>query len=128
MQINDRIGNERSQLCAGNEIITIDLRVIDRLRANHLQDAVVFPDTSVELFGKKPGLHQIGNSQSGASRLIAIGGTDSALGGADPGAPFSQLPLFVECPMVWKNQMRAITDEQVLVDSDSDFSQPFYFI
>ena len=60
----------------------------------------------------------------GARCLVSVGWADSPFGGANPAA--AQLALLVEDPVIRQNKMRAIADEQVFVDVDSQFTQAIH--
>jgi hypothetical protein len=128
MQIHHCVGHERPQFRAGQKVIAIHLRIIDRSGPNRLQDAVIFADSGLQLFREQPRLHQIGNSQPGSRRLITVGRPDPALGRADLRITFAQLPLFIERAMIWQNQMRAVADQQILLDPDPDFALSLDFM
>ena len=79
----------------------------------------------LQLFREQNRLHQIGDAQSGARGLVAVGRTDAALGRADFRPPFAQFALFVEHAVIRQDQMRAIADEQILADLDAELAQAF---
>ena len=76
-----------------------------------------------EFFREQSRLHQIGNAQAGSRGFVAVGGTNAALGRADFRLAFAQLALFIERAMIRQDQVRAIADQQVLADLDSQLSQ-----
>src|ERR1700759_1542632 len=127
MKINNRVRDEGAQLFAGGEILLVNRIVIDRFRAERPQDAVVFLNLGLQLRGKKPRLHQIGNAQPSASGLVAVGGSNNALGGPNFNGAFSlaKFALHIEGEMIGQYQMSAVTEEQVPADLEPELAQAF---
>ena len=69
--------------------------------------------------GEYLGLHQIDHAQAGARRLVAVGGADAALGGADLVAALAHFALLVERAVIGQDEVRAVADQQVLADLDA---------
>ena len=57
MQINDRVGDERTQFFAGGEITFLDLAIIDRLGPERLKDAVIVANLGLQFFREENRLH-----------------------------------------------------------------------
>ena len=120
MQINDGVGDERAQEFSGREIRFVHRFVVDRLRAERAQNAVIFLNLGFEFFRKQPRLHQVGNAQTGPRRLVAIGRADAAFRRSDFGHALAQFTLFIEHAMIRQHKMGAVTDEQIFVDRDAE--------
>ncbi len=105
----------------GSKIGFVDLTKTDRFRTERLKDSVVLDELGLQFFREHNRLHQIRHAQAGARCLVSVSWADSAFGGADASA--AQLALLIEHPVIRQNQMRAIADEQVFVDVDSQLSQ-----
>ena len=80
MQINDRIRDKRPQLFPRREITLMDFAIIDRFRAECLENAVVLTNLGLQFFCEQDRLHQIGNPETASRRFIAVGWTDAAFG------------------------------------------------
>src|ERR1044071_1184389 len=77
----------------------------------------------------KPGrLIQVDHPQACPSGLIAVGWAYAALGGADLVFALEDFALRIELAMIREHQVGGLADEQVFVDLDSEFSQPFHFL
>ncbi len=107
----------------GGEIIGVHFGERERLRAERLEDAVVLPDLGPQFFGEQLGLHQVGHAQTGARGLVAVGRTDAALGRADFRVALAQLALFIERAVIRQDEVRAVADQQIPADLDSDLAQ-----
>src|SRR4051812_8176058 len=83
MQINDGVRHKGTQFRAGGEITLVHFLVIGGFGAKRAENGVVLSNLSLQFFREQSGLHQVGDSQSGTGSLVAVGGTDSALGGTD---------------------------------------------
>ena len=92
-----------------------------------MQDAVVLANFGFEFFRKQNRLHQVGHAQTGAGGFVAVSGTDPPLGCSNFGAAFAPLPLFVEQTVIRQDEMRAVADQQVMVDLDPKFAQAIDF-
>jgi hypothetical protein len=90
-----------------------------RLAAERFEDGVVFLDAALELGGENLGLHQVDQAQAGAGGLVAVGGADAALGGADLVAALAQFALLVERAVIGQDEVRRFADEQAAGELDA---------
>ena len=125
VQINDGVGHKRPQLFSGPEICGVDFAKVDRSRTERFQDVVIFANLCLQFFGERRGLHEIGNTQAGSGRLVAVGGPNSALGRADLRAAFPQFALLIEDAVIWQNKMCAIADDQIFAHCNPEPAQAF---
>ena len=124
VQVNHRVRHIRPQFFAGSKIRFVHVAKTDRLRTERLKDSVVLDDLGLQFFREHNRLHQVRHAQARACCLVSVGWADSPFGGANPAA--AQLALLVEDPVIRQNKMRAIADEQVFVDIDSQLAQAIH--
>ena len=121
MQIHNGVGDERPQFFSGSQITFVHVAKTDRPCAKRLEDSVVLEHLGLEFFREHHWLHQIGHAEAGTRRLVCVSRADAAFGCSDL-AP-TQLALFIEQTVVGQNQMRAIANEQIPPDRDSQLAQ-----
>ena len=84
-------------------------------------------DDVVELLTEELGMPQIADAQTSARDLVRVGRSDSAARRPDPSrAELLLLGLLLE-PMVRKDELRAVADEEVLADRYAEIPQHRHF-
>src|SRR5262245_30914516 len=100
------------QFFTGGEIALVDLSETDRLRAKRLENSVILGHFCLQFLRKHDRLHQVGHAQPRARCFIAIRWADATFSRSNSGMPLTQLTLFIEQPVIRKDQMSAVTNEQ----------------
>ena len=128
VQPDDGVGEVGAELARGLEVGLVDLGEAERLAAERLEDGVVFLDAGLELDGKFLGLGEVDEAQAGAGGLVAVGGADAALGGADLVAALAQLARLVEGAVVGQHEVGGFADEEAAGELDAAFFQALDFL
>ena len=59
VQKNDGVGDKRPQFFSRGQVTFVHVAIIDRLRSERLENAVVLPNFSLQFFREQNRLHQI---------------------------------------------------------------------
>ena len=113
MEENDSIGDKRTKLLAGGEVVLEDFFPIERREAVAFKNGVVLLDALREFCSEDFRAHEVTHAKTGPRGFVRVGGTDTAFGGADFFASFLNLAQFVQRAMVRQNEVGGIADEKV---------------
>src|SRR5678816_4490723 len=83
VQQDDGVGDKGFEIIARGTVFLQNLLEGEGFGPERFEDLVVFFNLELEFLLEQLGVHQVNDTQAGAGRLVAVGRTNPAFGGAD---------------------------------------------
>ena len=127
VQQDGGIRHERRNLLGGARVLLVHGLGIERLGAEQrVRDGVLLVAGVLDMRAQQRRVQQVDDAQAAAMHLVFIRGADAAAGGADLRASRRVLCCELDHAVVGKNDLRAVGDEKLPVDSGRPASFSFF--
>ena len=129
IQQQGSVGNERRHTIADGAILGEDLVRIQRLAVEQrVRDGVLLAAGVLDMLLQQRLVEQVLHAQAAARHLVFVGGTNAARRGANLHASRRVLRSQLDQPVIGKNHVRAVADEQVAVNVHTGRAQRVDFL